>query len=89
MYEQHNGKLFELLGEFDPRMEEHVRKALIKEEVKATYLEKTIQNEIIELFNDKIMCHIFEVQFQVYCIFVIYDFRFRLWKREHRIYRTN
>lgn len=53
-------KLIQLLAEFDPKMEEHVRRVLNKEEIKATYLGKTIQNEIIELLHDNIKHHIIE-----------------------------
>lgn len=63
LYEHNNGnflKLIQLLAEFDPKMEEHVRRVLNKEEIKATYLGKTIQNEIIELLHDNIKLHIIE-----------------------------
>ncbi|KAG8191769.1 hypothetical protein JTE90_008831 [Oedothorax gibbosus] len=39
-------------------MEEHVRRVLNKEEIKATYLRKIIQNEIIELLHDNTKLHI-------------------------------
>jgi hypothetical protein len=55
LYEHKNGnflKAIQLLAEFDPIMEEHVRRILSNEEKTATYLGKNIQNEIIGLLHD-------------------------------------
>ncbi|EFA12393.1 Zinc finger MYM-type protein 1-like Protein [Tribolium castaneum] len=48
----------QLLAQFDPIMEEHVRRVLKKEETKAHYLGKNIQNEIISLLHKNIKFHI-------------------------------
>lgn len=61
LYEHNNGnflKLVELLAEFDPVMQEHVRRVLKKEEKQATYLSKTIQNEFINTISNGIKKHI-------------------------------
>lgn len=61
LLEYNNGnflKIVELLSEFDPIMEEHVRRVLKKEETKAHYLEKNIQNEIIDLLHQSVQSHI-------------------------------
>ena len=61
LYEHNNGnflKLIQLLAEFDPIMEQHVRRILNNEEKKATYLGKNIQNEIIGLLHDTIKSYI-------------------------------
>ncbi|XP_048510256.1 zinc finger MYM-type protein 1-like [Athalia rosae] len=57
LFEHNNGnflKIVELLSEFDPIMEEHVRRVLKKEETKAHYLGKNIQNEIIDLLHQSV-----------------------------------
>ena len=63
LYERSNGnflKLIQLLAEFDPVMQEHVRRILMKEEKKATYLSKNIQNELISIISEKITSIIVE-----------------------------
>lgn len=63
LYQHNNGnflKLIELLAEFDPVMQEHVRRVLKKDEKQATYLSKTIQNEFIKTISDGIKKHIVE-----------------------------
>lgn len=63
LYKHNNGnflKLIQLFAEFDPVMEEHVRRILRKKVSSATYLSKTIQNELISLISEKIKCHIIE-----------------------------
>lgn len=63
LYERSNGnflKLIQLLAEFDPVMQEHVRRILMKEEKKATYLSKNIQNELISIIFEKITSIIVE-----------------------------
>lgn len=49
-----------MLAEFDPVMQEHVRRVLKKEEKQAIYLSKTIQNEFINTISDSIKKHILE-----------------------------
>ena len=53
-------KIVELLSEFDPIMEEHVRRVLKKEETKTHYLGKNIQNEIIDLLHQSVKSHIID-----------------------------
>lgn len=63
LFEYNNGnflKIVELLSEFDPIMEEHVRRVLKKEETKAHYLGKNIQNEIIDLLHQSVKSHIID-----------------------------
>ena len=63
LFEHNNGnflKIVELLSEFDPIMEEHVRRVLKKEETKAHYLGKNIQNEIIDLLHQSVKSHIID-----------------------------
>lgn len=63
LYQHNNGnflKLVELLAEFDPVMQEHVRRVLKKKERQATYLSKTVQNELISTISDNIKRHILE-----------------------------
>lgn len=61
LYQNNNGnflKLIELLAEFDPVMEEHVRRVLKKKEKGVSYLSKNIQNELINIISDNIRQHI-------------------------------
>ena len=61
LYQNNNGnflKMIELLAEFDPVMEQHVRRVLRKEERQATYLSKTIQNELIDVISNNIRQYI-------------------------------
>ena len=51
-------KMIQLLAEFDLVMEEHVRRVLRKEERQATYLSKTIQNELIDVISNNIRQYI-------------------------------
>lgn len=62
-YHSNNGnflKIVELLAEFDPVMQEHVRRVLAKEERQASYLSKTIQNELVTNISNNIKKHILE-----------------------------
>ncbi|XP_071056482.1 zinc finger MYM-type protein 1-like [Onthophagus taurus] len=51
-------KVVELLSEFDPIMEEDVRRVVKKEETKAHYLGKNIENEIIDLLHQNVKSYI-------------------------------
>jgi len=57
LFDPHNGNFLsqvELMAQFDPVLNEHIRRIQNKE-VKVHYLSSTIQNEIITLIGDKIM----------------------------------
>ncbi|XP_063732765.1 zinc finger MYM-type protein 1-like isoform X2 [Eleginops maclovinus] len=57
VYDRHNGNFLaqvELLAQFDPVMNEHIRRIQCKE-TKVHYLSGVIQNEIIQLVGDKIL----------------------------------
>ncbi|GFY34456.1 DUF4371 domain-containing protein [Trichonephila clavipes] len=61
LYDFGNGnflQIVQLLAQFDPVMEEHLRKGLKKEEVKVHYLGKEVQNELITLLGENITSHI-------------------------------
>ncbi|GFX78879.1 zinc finger MYM-type protein 1 [Trichonephila clavipes] len=61
LYDFGNGnflQIVQLLAQFDPVMEEHLRKVIKKEKVKVHYLGKEIQNELITLLGENITFHI-------------------------------
>ncbi|XP_067118932.1 uncharacterized protein [Centruroides vittatus] len=66
-------KIVEMLSEFDPIMEEHVRRVLKKEETKAHYLGKNIQNEIIDPLHQSVKSHIIDEIWKNILIFLILD----------------
>ena len=58
--EPHNGNflgLVQLLGKFDPVMQEHIRR-IKKDEIHDHYLGKRIQNELITVIGDKVRSEI-------------------------------
>ncbi len=57
LFDPHNGNFLsqvELMAQFDPILNEHIRRIQNKE-AKVHYLSSTIQNEIITLIGDKIL----------------------------------